>query len=105
MLSARIETIILLTIPLKIARYQTGMDRNGIGLCVALCSTRLLKINLIAPYTGAWIEITARKELYSEHYKQFRKYNLLLYGHLRRTLLCDAHPILRTHHTRSIQET
>lgn len=87
------------------------MDRNvtliyvGIVIYVALCSTRLLNINLIAPYTGAWIEIINRKEPHLEHYKQFRKYNLLLYGHLRRTLLCDAHPILRTHHTRSIQET
>ena len=86
MLSARIEIIILLTIPLRIARYQTGMDRNGIGLCVALCSTRLLNINLIAPYTGAWIEITARKELYSEHYQQFCNPNLRRHGHLRRSL-------------------
>lgn len=87
------------------------MDRNvsmiyfDIGICIALCSTSLLNINLIAPYTGAWIEITARKEPYFEHYKQFCHLNLRWHGHLRRTLLCDAHPILRTHYTRSYQET
>ena len=63
MLSARIKIITLSTILLRIARLITGVDRNGIGICVALCSTRILNINLIAPYTGAWIETQIERNL------------------------------------------